>query len=692
MPKIIYPGGGSGSGSAITVQDEGINVVTNVTTLNFVGADVSAQSGGSGIAIIYIPPPVFASHFNTTDGNTTGTVSETLSPRTTAFISTPTSEGTPFETGGWAASNQSATTTSTVSFAPGGAITAMANSRFTVTVTDGDGTTMEAYTTSAITGNGTNTSGTGDIVVTVSGYTADTTKFKATVSIQVVAGDILATAGFEGGRYQVVISQTVTDGTGPYTYTQPAVFYDTNPSTPSIGGSVTIAETSGSVETKHLSGVEYYIIGSDFTMEVVDMNNLNRNTARTSGNLQLSAANYGISSLNQSPLSGGAGTSDFSGWTSNYNVQGVDYTKDDYAISSSNFRFRGNSATGSALVRDTWTTSGSTSSSNASILVDTYTSTSGNLYEAFDAENRRQASNYTTAWNSTSTLTVRTSATAKIEVVNNGLIQAGDTVTLVDAGGVNRVLTAETNFEIGGSASATATNMFNSVNTNFGSQFTAVIDSYTNTIVNVTQDTLGPSGNKTNVASRATAISVSNFEDGANDALVMNGKLMAPNQSILTSGASASDWTGYKPTVGGGNPNYSSLGAPAVFYRTISDTTGLSRSSFQFVFTGTFVSNATTDLTNSNLRIFLRKIGSPTGGALVGKTIVPMRLHGGTFGSDGAFNQGETVGGSYVREGSSSGNTVNGTFGTFKCQNGLYVEVQIYNSSIKIDRFDVTFF
>ena len=695
MPKVIYPGGGGSGGTSLTVQEEGVNVQTSVSVLNFVGADVLAEAGSSGTAIIYIPPPTFASHFNTTDGTTTGTVSETLS-RSTAFISAPTSEGTPFETGGWAGSNQSATITSSVTFAPGGAITAMANSTFQVVVKDGDGTTMESYTTPAITGNSTNTSSSGDIIVSVTNYAADTTKFKADVSILVVAGDILSTAGFQGGRYQVTITQVVTDGTGPYVYTQPSVFLDTNPSTPSIGGSVTITETADSVLTKHLSGLEYYILNSDFTVAVTDMDNINRNTARTSGNLQLSAPNYGIATLNQSPISGVAGNGNFSGWSSTYNTDNVNYSNNGIAVTDDDFRFRGNSATASGFLRDTWASGGTVSSSVASILVDTFTSISGDLYEAFDSENKRQQGNYTSAWNSATTLTTVTKATCKIEVVSNGSIQAGDTVTLVDATGVNRVLTAGTNFTVGGSGSTTATNVVASINSNFGSQFTASVDTYTNTIVNVEQDTVGPTGNQTNTSSRPAAITVSNFEEGSNDALVMGGKLLIPNQSTLfngsVDGASASDWRGYSPTDGGANPNYSSLGLPATFFRTITDTTGLSRSSFQIVFTGTFVANATTDLANSNLRIFLRKVASPTGGALVGKTIVPMRVHGGTFGSAGSFNQGQTVGGSYVREDSSSGNTVNGTFGTWKCEDGLYIEVMIYNNAIKIDRFDLTFF
>lgn len=700
MPKIIYPGGGSGGGSFnLKIQDEGSDVQTNVNTINFVGADVSAQAGASGIAIIYIPPPTFASHFNTTDGTTTGTVGESFTggSRTSAFIPAPDSNGVPFKAGDWAGTNsKSSVDVSPVTFATGGLVTAMENSVFQIVVADADGTTMETFTTAAITGNVVLTSSSGDIVVTITNYQADTTKFKANVSILVTAGDILATAGYQGGRYNVTITQTVQDGTGPYTYTQSNVFYDTNPSTPSIGGTTTIAETGGSVLTKHLSGIEYYILNSQFTISATDIDNLNRNTARTSGNIQITGSEYGITTINNSPISGGSGASNFTGWTTNYNVQDVTYQNTSVSISDTTHRYRDDDANVSARPRDTWGNGSYVNSANASILIDTYTTSSTALAEIFDSENQRQGSDYTTAWDSTTTLAAVTSATCKIDVVANGSIVAGDTITLVDTGGVNRVLTAGTNFTVGGSGSATATNLVSSINSNFGTQFTAVIDTYTNTIVNVSQDTIGTSGNQTNVSSRPAAITVSNFEEGSNDALVMGGQVLIPNQGTKFNGSSdgaiTSDWSSYAPSIGGANPDYSSLGLPASFFRTFTDSSGLSRSSMRMVFTGTFVSNATTDLLNENLRVFVRKVASPTGGALVGKTIVPMRMHGGTFGSDGPFDQGQTVGGSYIREGSSSGNTVNASFGTFPMEDGIYVEIMIYNNAIKIDRIDVTFF
>ena len=48
------PGGGGGAGT-IGVEDEGVSVVASATTLNFVGAGVTATDGGGGVATVTIP-------------------------------------------------------------------------------------------------------------------------------------------------------------------------------------------------------------------------------------------------------------------------------------------------------------------------------------------------------------------------------------------------------------------------------------------------------------------------------------------------------------------------------------------------------------------------------------------------------------------------------------------------------------
>jgi hypothetical protein len=585
ISRIIVSGGGGGS-STITVQDEGTVISNSVQTLNFIGADVQALGSGSLVSI-YIPPPTFASHFNTTDGTTTGTVSENIS-RSTAFISTPTSEGTPFSTGGWAASNRAATLSTSVTFTTGGDVTGFGgNSSMTVTVYDADGTTaLETRTTPSITGDG--SYGSGNITITISNYGADTTRFKARPTITVAIGTILTAIGRSGGRYHVEISMTTdstTDGTGPYTYTQSDVFIDTNPTTPSIGGTTTIGETGGSVTTKHLSGIEYYTTGSQFTVDVTDIDDFNENTARTSSNLTVDFTNYGINDVTQSPLSGGSGSGFFTGWTSAFDNINVSYSRNNFSISSSNFRFRGTNATVRARVSDTWANSSYVTSSNASILIDTYGTTSSNQTENFTDEARRQDSGFNSGatsgnWNSTTTL-------------------------------------------------------------------------------------------------------------AAGEAAVFGGQLIVPSAATLTNGTSQADYSSFKPDAGGANPNYTTLGAPASYYRTIVDNgASTSRAGFTIVFSGNFVSNATTDLANSDLEIFISRIASSTGGKTGPTNPDFLNIHGAVY-NFATFDDGTTNG--QIRESSSSGNTVNCTFGGFDCQDGFYMHIRINNTAIKISSLTVSF-
>lgn len=582
--SIVIPKSGGGTGT-ITVQDEGTTVSDEVTTINFVGSDVSVYGSGDTVTV-YVPSVVFASHFNTTDGSTTGTVSESGVSRSTARISTPDSEGTPFATNGWAGTNQSATLSTTATFTTGGAVTGLGgNAYFVIDFLDADGSTvLSTVTTSAITADG--SYGNANLQLTVSNYALDTLKYKANISVTVQSDTILSDNSRSGGRYQVRITNytdTTTDGTGPYTYTQTAVFLDTNPTTPSISGTTTISETSGSVLTKHLSGLEYYAQNTQFTIAVTDIDQLNRNTARTSGNLTLNGGNYQLGTLNQSPF--GSGSSNFSGWTNAYDQDGVDYSKTDWAITGSTARYRGTSATASAQPSDTWGSGSSVSSSADSILIDTYGTTSSDLVEDFDDENRRQDS----TWNTGST-----------------------------------------------------------------------------------------SGNWDSTATLASG-----------EAMIIAGRLMAPDVAYLSDNSVVTDWSSYSPNSGGANPDYTGLTVPVNYYRTIVDTSGSNRSSFTIVFSGTFVSNATTDLLNSDLEIFISRRASAGGGNSGYDNTDLLELHGPNY-NFATFDDGVTDG--HIREASSSGSTVNATFGGFSCEDGFFMHIRINDNAIKIDRLSVTFF
>lgn len=413
------------------VEQEGSTVGT-YKTFNFVGVDVLAEDSGTpGKVNVYVPRPTFASHFNTTDGTTNGIVSETLeSSRKNVRISSPTDEasGTPFKTGGWAGLTRSAynnTTTALNTFATAEQVTgfsadATGDANIEVTVYDANGIDiLEQFNTGVLYQDGTHTSSGNEIGINITQYATDTSKNKAKVTVDVKMSNIFSNAGRSGGRYFVKVvmnTDTVSDGAGVYTYTQSDVFWDINdlggyPSTPAINGTVSIIESStpSQVKVKHLSGVEYYILNSEFMIDVTDIDNLNSNTQGRTGsdswNFEATGDDYGLDVPIQErawlPTDG-----IFIGWFNEYNTLNIDYDRDDWPITDGNFRFRNSDASVTAQVFDPWASSSIKTSPGKPILVDTYGTTSNKLTERFDdeAERLERTGSYT-AFNSVSTLT-----------------------------------------------------------------------------------------------------------------------------------------------------------------------------------------------------------------------------------------------------------------------------------------------
>ena len=588
-------GGGSGSALNLKIQDEGTLVQENVDTINFVGADVEAQAGSSGTVVIYVPPPTFASHFNTQDGTTDARVQQSGTTVGTRFIGVPTSEGNPFFTNGLGGANNLASPSASITLSTGSQdVTAMLNSTFTVNVTKPDGSTMESFTTPAITGNVTSTSSSGDIQVTISSYGADTTKFKARVSIVVVHGDILSTAGYDGGTFNIIITQTtVSDGTFTFnlnTSTNPTVqapfFYDTN-TLPSFPQNVAIAETGGSVTTKFISGLEYYTTGSQFTISCDGLDNFNRNTALTSNNVKFTDnSTFGFSQFFQSPITGQTGSGNFTGWTNAYNNTGVSYSNSSVTINRSNFRFAGTNGRISVANQRVWSSGQrTTTSSNDSILVDTFGSTSTALSEDFNDETYRTDSTFVDgSWTSSADLT-------------------------------------------------------------------------------------------------------------SGDAMVYFGQLIVPTASTLSSGSITTNWTTFSPSASS-QPDYTGYATVSNYYRRVPESGGDSKASFTLTFVAgsSFVgANALADLISSDLEIFIRRIGSSDSNANTGASAPPLRLHTANQYNFATFDDGDTVAGSYIRTGSSSGNTIEATFGSFDCQGGILLHIRLNNSAIKLNGFDVSF-
>ena len=595
-------------------------------------------TGPSPTVTVWIPAPpaaVYASHFNIlADGNTTGTVTRTLTTATVR-ISSPTSEGTPFEVGSspntsWASQSQPATTTSTPTFQTSGLVTGFSgtssgDARIIVDVYRANGVaTFSTYTTPTLYQNGANTNSAG-ITVTISSYAADdsgfpaiyTSKYKASVSISVNMATIFAANSLDGGRYHVVIrfiTDTVTDGGTTYTYTSSGVFYDTKfdssstGGTPSISGTTTIIESTNSnnILTKHISGVEYYINSSQFEITTTGINNLNKNTqgwpsgvdSRVSKNFTITATNYDLASINLTAWSPSVGT--FVGWLNNYDNTGITYSYTSWAISSSTtYRYRGAGAVATSQPFDPWGSGSVNTSSSSSILIDQVPDSSTRLGESFNGETERlvRGSSTFSAWVSTDTL--------------------GTTIS--------------------------------------------------------NQTGTGPFC----------------------DACVVGGYLVRPDKYFLSAGLSTlqPNLTGYKPDKGGANPDYTSYTQVATYHRRFYTTSALNIVSFTMTFSGTAsgYANFKAALVASQLKVYIRRISSNSGGSF-GPTGNPLSLHGGEY-NFSSFNDGasgvDTVG-SLIRRNDSTVNTIYGTFGLYSANVGFWMELQIVDSAIKIDYINIT--
>ena len=625
--NIIFNGSDKLSFAGVHIKDEG-SVVGTYPTINFVGVDVLAEDSGTpGQVNVYIPTPTFASHYNTTDGTTNGLVTENT-PRNTVRISTPTLEGTPFFTGGWAGTNQYAyngtgagqNSLSTSSVVTGLSAPGTGDAKIQVIVTDGGGNVISDNTVGPLNGNSNILTGDLHCTIQVTGYAQDTSKWKGSVKVNVDMPRVFQDAGLSGGRYfikTIMTTDTLTDGGNPYTYIQNDVFWDKNdlggyPSSPIINGQSTIVENTGALQVKHLSGVEYYKLGSNFEIDVTDMDYLNSNTQGRSSsavwNFQVLGSDYGLSPIQEEAWNPSAGMS-FPGWTNKYDISAVDFDYDNWPITASNYRFRNDDATVAARVWDPWVSSlpPGTSSIGAKILIDTYGITSDNLTERFDDENKRliRSVGTYTAWDSIPPL----------------------------------------------------------VPTGLTNQTTSSLSS-------------GPYCDSAVVGGT----------------LIRPDKFYGDNGNSPDTNDLLGDLVLYKPNVGGNNPDYSGAGyqVTSTFHRLFEVSPSNNNrpiSSFELTFSGSFPGGtAYTSLVSNDLRIYIRKLAATSSGN-IGFSATPHSLHNtGTF--SGSYQDPPAAiddnTQSQCRTTTTSTNIIAGSFGTSPALNGFYIEVHINNPAIII--------
>ena len=624
----------------VHVQDEG-TVIGTYPVINFVGGEVLAQeqSGDGCIVDVYIPPPTFASHYNTTDGTTNAIVSEGGLSRKNLRVSSPTTEGNPYSVNGWDNGTlRSCTKFTTPTIQPGQAagqlVTGFSgdvtgDATLKVEVFDADGTSLLAtFTTPTMYQNDTFTSSGANagITVGITNHQTDTTKWKANISTSVNMGTIFGNQvpARDGGRYNIkttFTTDTATDGGGTYTFTQASVFYDTGSVTLPTVSSMTITEAA--LQTKHISGVEYYKLNSQFDVLVSDIDILNPNTQGYNNgstyNLRIAATDYGVTTYNipmWNPNSvGGISGATTPGWDNFYNTNNIDFNWGTWPITANNYRYRGAAANGTANVYHPWSASGgSTNSPNQSILIDTVTATASNLSESFNDESERLFRNGATyaTWSSLSTLTSGTAAAL-----------------------------------------------------NYGYQ---------------------------------------SLQANLSEACCVGSYLIMASRYFLTDPSTSTiqpNLTTFKPDSAGANPDYTALTQPAVFsrrwYATLNPTKPITKMTMTFAGDAGTSGNFLQALLDRNLLIYVRRTGSSNGGN-TGYGANPTILHAapgnpnsGEFSSaqyDDA-NLGTDLIGAQMMQTTGSNNVVDGVFGSSgqpgDCVGGFWTDIIIVDQNIEIE-------
>lgn len=319
-----------------------------------------------------LPIPVYVSHFNTTDGSNDPRISDF--GLTQRYIADP--QGN-HDIGDWTAGTQhGATQTSPVTYSTPAPFSILNDTGtiFTVTVYGADGTTPVATAQLTLTGNEVHTDA--GITITITGWAADVNKYQASVAVSLNMPTILAA----GGRFSVGMVHT-NGSEGTFTYTQDDLFYDAESNAATLAG-VTIVETAGQVVTRFLSGVEYYDLGSEFTLGIADIDNLNDQTYPLT-QVEADGAEYGLPDLD---LEGG----DLTGWTNVWNQVNASYQNIAWAITQVDLTVR--TTTGNVRARPMdWSAGGWANSPDAALLIETHDDTSTRLVERFYVEDWRCA-------------------------------------------------------------------------------------------------------------------------------------------------------------------------------------------------------------------------------------------------------------------------------------------------------------
>lgn len=420
--------GGTGS-STLIIEDEYSQVLSGVTILNFVGVDVRAQSALSGTTRrvnVYIPPPAYVSHFNTTDGTTDAIVTPITT--TTRYVALPDSEGTPYKIGDWVGGSTQPCIRNSSYILPYSTTELFSlydlTTTFNVTVYDADGVSILAtHTSPAIFENDTYTLN--DITYIIQNFDVDADQYQANITIDVDIQSILP----QGGRYSIKITHN-NSADGVFIFLQNNVFRDVETFTSEIDGVLTILPQSPVV--KQISGVYFYTLGSEWHVNLPTINDLNFNSYPTTPQLIINDNDLIFTSevLNAHGEGGSYYTFEIGTWSRQYDTVGAEFDKLDWTTNETN-ETNWNHTIGTidtpvatSTIYD-WVLSDTENSTTYNYLIDTLVDSSDRNSEMFRTETNathpRLQSDLVTPWDETANLAVIDSGTG-LQIIGDRLV------------------------------------------------------------------------------------------------------------------------------------------------------------------------------------------------------------------------------------------------------------------------------
>jgi hypothetical protein len=464
------------------------------------------------------------------------------------------------------------------------------------------------------------------------------TQYQAKLLVKVNIQNILVANNLSGGRYSIKIIFTPDQvlpapGTSTpkaaITYTLADVFADSNPTSPDTSNVVFVTPFINTTVISYLSGVKYLTAGSKFSVEADGIQGLNGNTQGENGEVDENLKYDAISFCNTNSVEDKAWNTITQGTVTGYN--------------------------------DVW--------DNTGVSYDYSNFTIQNSAHTFRGQGGNTTLRIYDPWNSA---TKAANSDLDLLILTFGTSQSNDLVERFD--NETRRLSKPSlsgNYSSWNSQTALSSSVF---------------------------------GTKPNAPSNSDFQDACQVVDNFNED---GGKLISPNKFYLNGGPTAgtvvTNFNGYLPSQA---TNFTNFTKPSVYHRQFGNgpQSGSPIPSFALTFTGTWGGNSNINaaLNNQDIKIYIRRVFTNNLNTSYGaNTAVPLNLHNTstttpvTYYDPGTFTDGGSgidTASATIRTDVSSGNVVEGTFGTGRQADiGMYMEIQYLNPDIKIESISCLF-